>query len=249
MFKRINQRKIAVDYILIDSWFTTITLISKFLNVNKSVHIIGMYKYNSKLLVDGKEKSIKQLRKLKGKMKRSRTTNLYHIDHISEVDGIKVAVFLVRKGKRGAWHTIISTDTKISFNRMMEIYHIRWAIEVFFKEAKQLLGLGKSQSTNFDVQVAQTTITMIQYLLVSLKYRMEAYETIGGMFKDINQSFIQHKLDQRLLSAIIEILAILDLLVDGINIEETICKLIYYSDNLTFIENDKNNLCFSKLAA
>ncbi len=249
MFKRVNQRKIAVDYILIDSWFTTITLISKFLKINKSVHIIGMYKYNSKLLVDGKEKSINQLRKLKGKMKRSRTTNLYHIDHIAEIDGVKVAVFLTRKGKRGAWHTIISTDTKISFNRMIEIYNIRWTIEVFFKEAKQLLGLGKSQSTNFDVQVAQTTITMIQYLLVSLKYRIEAYQTIGGMFKEISQSFIEHKLDERLLSAIIELLAILDLLIDGVNMEETICKLIYYSDNFSFVKNNQNKVTLTKLVA
>ena len=91
-------------------------------------------------------------------------------DLIAEIDGIKVKIFLTRKGVNGAWHTIISTNTNLTFNRMIEIYNIRWTIEVFFKEAKQLLGLGKSQSTNFDVQVAQTTITMIPFLLVSLKY-------------------------------------------------------------------------------
>jgi len=52
---------------------------------------------------------------------------------------------------------------------MIEIYNIRWSIEVFFKKVKQLLGLGKNRSTNFEVQIAQTTITMIQYLLISLK--------------------------------------------------------------------------------
>lgn len=57
------------------------------------------------------------------------------------------------KQERGAWHTIISTDKQLIFNKMMGIYAIRWSIEIFFKEAKQLLDLGKSQSTNFDVQV------------------------------------------------------------------------------------------------
>ena len=61
---------------------------------------------------------------------------------------------------------------------MMDIYNICWTIEVFFKEAKQLLRLGSSQSTTFDVQVAQTIIVMIQYLLISLKFRQETYETI-----------------------------------------------------------------------
>ncbi len=74
----------------------------------------------------------------------------------------------------------------------------------------------QNKSTNFDVQVAQTIIMMIQYLLVSLRYRMEAYETIGGLFKDIKQDYIEHKLNERLLLVIIEIFAILDLLTGGI---------------------------------
>ena len=156
------------------------------------------------------ELTIKQLRKSKKGLKRSRTKRLYHMDYIAEIDGIKVKIFLTIKGVNGSWHTIISTNTNLTFNRMIEIYNIRWTIEVFFKEPKQLLGLGKSQSTNFDVQVAQTT--MIQYLLVSLKYRMEPYETIGGLFKDIKQDYIEHKLNERLLLAIIEILAVLNFL-------------------------------------
>lgn len=249
MFKRINQRKIDVDYILIDSWFTTITLISKFLKVNKDVNIIGMYKYNSKLDIDGKQITIKQLRKSKGKMRRSRSSGLHYKSYIVEIENIKVKVFLTRKGRNGAWHTIISTDTNLKFTRMIEIYNIRWTIEVFFKETKQLLGLGKSQSTNFDVQIAQTTITMIQYLLISLKYRMEAYETIGGLFKDVKQDYIEHKLNERLLATIVEILAVLDLLIGTIDFEETISKLICYSDEFSFLKNVTNNVTLTKLAA
>ncbi len=249
MFRRINQRKIEVDYILTDSWFTTMSLISKLLKINKKINIIGMYKYNSKLVIGNKEMSIKQLRKLKKKLKRSRSKRLYYMSYIGEMDGTKVKIFLTRKGINGAWHTIISTDTNLAFNRMIEIYNIRWTIEVFFKEAKQLLGLGKNQSTNFDVQVAQTTITMIQYLLVSLKYRMEAYETIGGLFKDIKQDYIEHKLNERLLLAIIEILAVSDLLTAGVDIEETISKLICYSDSLSFLRNNQDNVNITKLAA
>lgn len=249
MFKRINQRRIFVDYILIDSWFTTITLLNKLLIVNSKVNIIGMYKYNSKVTIDNKERTIKQLRKSKNGIKRSRKTGFYYMSFVGEIDGLTVKVFLSRKGKRGAWHTVISTDTSLSFNRMIEIYNIRWSIEVFFKEVKQLLRLGKSQSVNFDVQVAQTTITMMQYLLISLKYRTEAYETINGLFKDVKQNFIEYKLNERIMSVIIEILAVLEILGVEINYEVTICNLISYSDKFNFLKNHNNLPISCKLAS
>jgi len=249
MFRRVNQRKISVDYILIDSWFTTITLLNKLMRVNKNINVIGMYKYNSKVKIGDKERTIKQLRKSKKGIKRSRTTGFYHMSFVGQINGLTIKIFLSRKGKNGSWHTIISTDTSLSFNRMIDVYNIRWSIEVFFKEAKQLLGLGKSQSTNFDVQVAQTTITMIQYLMLSLKYRIEAYETINGLFKDIKQDYIEHKLNERLMSVIIEILLVLDFLGVEFNFETIISNLICYSENFSFLENATgiSNVC--KLAA
>lgn len=245
MFKRINQRKIKVDYILIDSWFTTISLIKKLQSVNEKIHLIGMYKYNSKVIINGKERTIKQLRKSKSGIKRSRKTGFFHMSYVGEIDGSLVKIFLTRKGKNGNWHTLISTDTSLSYNRMIKIYHIRWSIEVFFKEAKQLLGLGKSQSTNFDVQVAQMTITMIQYLLLSLRYRMEAYETINGLFKDIKQDYIEHKLNDRIMIVILQVLAVLEILNVEFDYELTISKLIGYMDDFNILKNwhNKPNSC------
>lgn len=240
MFKRINQRKIKVDYILIDSWFTTISLIKKLQSVNEKIHVIGMYKYNSKVIINGKERTIKQLRKSKSGLKRSRKTGFFYMSFVGEIDGSLVKIFLTRKGKNGNWHTLISTDTSLSYNKMIKTYHIRWSIEVFFKEAKQLLGLGKSQSTNFDVQVAQMTITMIQYLLLSLRYRMEAYETINGLFKDIKQDYIEYKLNDRIMIVIFQILAVLEILNVEFDYELTISKLISYMDDFNILKSWHN---------
>lgn len=237
MFKRVAQRRIHVDYILLNTWFTSMGLIEKLRGVCKKVHVLGMYKYNSKLLVDGKELSIKQLRTHRGKISRSRAMRRHYFQYVGEIDGVRVKVFIAKRGANGAWHTLPSTHTGLSFNRAMEVNGTRWAIEVFFKEAKQLLGLEKSQSTNFDVQVAQTPITMILYLLMSLKYRMEAYKTIGGMFRDIKQDYIEHRLNERLLSAISEILDFLELITGNIDFNEAIRKLILYSDSLAFLNN------------
>ena len=240
MFKRVNQRKIDVEYILIDSWFTSISLIKKLQDVNSFVHIIGMYKYNSTIKFEGKERTLKQLRKSKSNLKRSRLTGYYQMSFISDINGVMVKVFLTRKGKNGNWHTLLSTDTKLTYNKMIEIYNIRWSIEVFFKEAKQLLGLGRNQSTNFDVQIAQTTITMIQYLLMSLKYRAEAYETINGLFKDVKQEYIEHKLNERIMLVIIELLAVLEILEVDFDYELTVSKLISFSDSFAFLIKSTN---------
>ena len=224
------------------------SLISKRLNVGK-VNVIGMYKYNSKIKIGDTIKTRNQLRKQKSKLKRSRKYNFYYLNYTGTIDDIQVKMFLIRKGKRGSWHTIISTDISLSFNQMMEIYKKRWSIEVFFKEAKQLLGLGTSQSTNFDVQIAQTTINMTQYLLVSIKFRQQAYETIDGLFKEVKQDFIEHKLDDRIMLAIVELIAVLEFLIDDFDIEVTISKLIYYNEKFDFLRKiqRKENLC--KLAA
>ncbi len=60
MFSRLVKRKIPIDYILIDTWFTSVKLLRKLRNISSSTHIIGMYKYNSKIEVRSKIKTLSQ---------------------------------------------------------------------------------------------------------------------------------------------------------------------------------------------
>ncbi len=75
---------------------------------------------------------------------------------------------------------------------------------------------------------------MIKYLLVSLKFRQQAYETIDGLFKEAKQDFIEHKLDDRIMLAIVELIAVLEFLIGDFDIEATISKLIYYNEKIDF---------------
>jgi len=237
MFSRVVKRKIPVDYILIDTWFTSVGLLKKLRSICSSTHIIGMYKYNSKIEVRSKVKTLAQLKKQKTKPKRCRKFNYYYHHYITEIDGLKVAVFISKRGKNGKWHTLITTDTSLKFVKAIEVYSIRWSIEVFFKEAKQLFGLGKCQSTNFDVQIAQITIAMTQYLLTSIRYRMEAYETIGGLFKDLKQDYIENKLNIRILAVVNLILTVLEKIVESIDIELITSKIIENIEDFGFLKN------------
>lgn len=235
MFARINKRKIPVDYILIDSWFTSMSLIQDLIKINPLTHIIGMYKYNTKVSINGEVKTLKELKQQHKKPKRCRRFNYYYFNYYTEIDGVKVSIFQSKRGVNGKWHTILTTDTNLSFSRVIEVYSIRWSIEVFFKEAKQLFKLGTCQSTNFDVQIAQTTITMIQYLLTSIRYRMEAYETIGGLFRKMKQEYIEHKLNIRILAVVSQIIAILENMVDSIDIHEFTKRLINNCNEFNFL--------------
>ena len=58
---------------------------------------------------------------------------------------------------------MMTTNTELTFEQAYKIYSTRWSVEVFFKECKQNLGLGKCQAQDFDAQIAATTLCMMQY--------------------------------------------------------------------------------------
>lgn len=99
---------------------------------------------------------------------------------------------------------------------MMDIYKIRWSIEVFFKECKQYLMLGKSQSTNFDSRIASITITMIIHTVLTLEKRFNAYEIMGELFKNSQKQLLELTLWKRLDTLIV---AIFGLLLDLLEID------------------------------
>jgi len=239
MFSRVVKRKIPVDYILMDTWFTSISLLKKLRNISSSTHIIGMYKYNSKIEVGSKLISLSALKKQKNKPKRCRRFNYYYHSYSSQIEGLKVNIFISKQGKNGKWKTLITTDTGLKFVDAIEVYSIRWSIEVFFKEAKQIFGLGKCQSTNFDIQIAQTTLVLTQYLLASIRYRIEAYETIGGLFKDLKQGYIENKLNIRILAVVALIINVLEKIIDAIDIDDVTSKIINNIEDFGFLVNSK----------
>lgn len=64
----------------------------------------------------------------------------------------EVRILFVSDGKK-QWHAFLSTDLELNESEILSYYARRWAIEVFFKDAKQMLYLGKEQSETFDAVV------------------------------------------------------------------------------------------------
>jgi IS4 transposase len=59
------------------------------------------------------------------------------------------------------WALFLSTDTTLSPQQMLEIYALRWGIEVYFKECKQNLGLLKEQTISFSSHIASITLSAL----------------------------------------------------------------------------------------
>ena len=228
MFWQAISQGVRVDYVLMDSWFTCDAFISAVRKVKKqTVHLIGMYKI-PRTLFDylARQLTYSQIRNMLGKPKRCRKLRLYYKEAIVDYNGQPLKMFFSRQGKNGKWRVFITTDTGLSFIRMIKIYQVRWSIEVFFKEAKQLLGLGKCQSNDFDAQIADTTITMIQHILLTLKYRFEHYESKGALFEQVREGVVQSRLNERLWGLFIELLQVLEVLFDGIDEMEILERVL-----------------------
>ena len=212
MFLRAVLRGVAVDYVLCDSWFTCSDLIS--VVRQKGSHLIGMYKIvTTKFEYLGKQRNYKQILHLAGKEKRCKKMNLYYKTARVLYNGMPVTLFFSKIGSNGKWKVILTTDTKLSFLQAVEVYQIRWSIEVFFKEAKQMLNLGGCQSSNFDAQIADTTITMIAYILLAFRFRYDNYESMGALFRAMNAETLRKTIDVRLWELFIDLV-------------KTICQLI-----------------------
>lgn len=228
MFWRAISHGVKVDYVLMDSWFTCKAFISAVRKVKKqSVHLIGMYKTpRTRFDYSSQQLTYSQIRNMLGKPKRCRKLRLYYKEVIVGYNGQPLKIFFSRQGKNGKWRVFITTDTELSFIRMIEIYQIRWSVEVFFKEAKQLLGLGKCQSNDFDAQIADTTITMIRHILLTLKYRFEHYESKGALFEQVRENVVQSRLNERLWGLFIELLRLIEVLFDGIDEMEILERVL-----------------------
>ncbi len=59
---------------------------------------------------------------------------------------VRVVIVADPKGKRAMAMALVSTDTSLSAQEIVEHYALRWTIEVCFRDAKQLSGVGEARN-------------------------------------------------------------------------------------------------------
>ncbi|MDR1881906.1 MAG: transposase [Prevotella sp.] len=208
LFYSAVYRCIKIDYVLVDSWFTCDTFIQAVRGVkDQTIHLIGMYKIaKTKFEFRGTPLTYAQINNRLGKPKRCRKLGYQYKRADVVYNDVRLTLFFSRRGKRDDWKVILTTDTSLSFIKTVEHYQVRWTVEVFFKEAKSLLNLGGCQSSNFDAQIADTTISMITYILLSFRYRYDNYESMGALYRSMNADRLRQTLDLRLWGLFLEMI-------------------------------------------
>jgi hypothetical protein len=206
MVKRAWKKGIHADYLLVDSWFVDDALISFVLK--SSMYLLGMCKMDKRLydFMDKKYNARQLLNRLKRtKAKRSRKINARYYDVIVNYKGKQIKLLFSRFNNQKDWSLLLTDNYKISFDKAVEIYQIRWSTEVFFKEAKQYLHLGKCQSADFDAQIADVSIVICAYLMLTLRRRFQAYEGLGKIFVDVQHELIEFTLWERIYGLFLEL--------------------------------------------
>lgn len=189
MISRAVKRGFEFEYVLFDSWFFSKEILAHIESFRtKGIKLVAMVKMGRNLYRDclsGQEMDANTLRKIykkKGKAQRSRKYNATYIRVPVWYDNRRINLFFVRLGSGSKWKAFITNDLDLTFNKLLEVYHIRWSIEVFYKDAKQHLQLGKCQCNNFDSQIGATTLVMMQYIMLLL-YKQRYYgQSLGSIF-------------------------------------------------------------------
>ena len=253
MIESALKNGIEAEYLLIDSWFFNNKIIKASQQYN--LKLIGQWKKgNQRIIVNNKETNLKTLvsacerKSKKGKYSRKFKSNYF--EFIIEFKGVLLKIFITKFKNNKKWNVVATTDLSLNFNTTIKYYSIRWSIEVYFKEAKQLLNVGKNQSTCFDSQIAMITIVNLQYIMLALDKRFNSYETIGKLFEKAKYNMIQSTIAERVIELMYEIL---DLIFDYLGLTnenvEIYIKRIFQNDEQTIkiislIENRKlrNNI-------
>jgi hypothetical protein len=236
MIKRAIKHGIHAAYVLIDSWFVTDDMIKSIRKFCKGkMHVIGMCKMDSrKFTVNGKDYNSKAIIALndskKGNVHESR---IYHSKYIvvkGIYKGTPVKLFYIKYKHAQNWTLLLTTDLSLSFAKAMELYQIRWSIEVFFKDCKQYLRLGKAQNICLSGQIADISLTFITYMILALKKRFASYETIGNLFREAKSELLEATIAEKILFVFAKILGqLLDML--AIDVNESMMKIIDANEN------------------
>ena len=208
MVKYAIKRGVRFDYLLVDSWFTCADFVRLITSRHIKCHLIGMIKlgktkYHTQWGDLTANQIIEKLQK-KGLTKHNRPLKCTYCTIDVKFAGTTVRLFFSKRGRKGQWNGLLTTDLSLSFLKAYRTYATRWTTEVAYHDCKQLLDFGKCQSVHFSAQIASFTLTMMQYNILCTVKRFEAYETIGALFRDVTGNTLELSAADRIWELILD---------------------------------------------
>ena len=180
---------IQANYILFDSWFSSPKVIRAM--KGKNLDVVAMVKRSSKIhyCFEGEMRSCKDIFKCcKHRPGKSRYLLSVTVEIVgNEKEDMPIAaklVFVRNRSKRNDYLVLLSTDTSLTEEEIIQLYGKRWDIEVFFKTCKSVLKLTKEcRSLSYDAMCAQTAIVFMRYMFLAVGVREDSdLRSAGPLF-------------------------------------------------------------------
>lgn len=216
LIKRAVSYGFSAGYVLFDSWYAWPSMINQIRAINKKLHVICRLKdSNTKYEYCSKKYRLSELyRKIRKNMQKSKRTGLLLKRITVKVPGSNEKAVIVfakgycepetepvkdkKKSQEPKWVAFLCTDIGLHAATIIKKYTKRWAVEVCFKECKQLLGLGKEQSNHFHSQVCATTISFMRYAVLNYLNESENEASTGRLFEHLADETAQITYAERL---------------------------------------------------
>jgi len=184
LFRDMLQRAVRTGfkalYVLADAWFGCKENIACCLD-NQLTGIFQMKRGNLAYQYQGHSYTASQLytkvqRRMQPKNRQARYKTASLIVSINlETDDSQPARWVevrlvfsapVRASSADTWVLFLCTDVTLGDAKILEVYALRWSIEVYFKEIKQNLGFLKEQSGRYQLAYASIHLAALRYLLL-----------------------------------------------------------------------------------
>lgn len=188
MVDRAWHQGIDASFVLFDSWFGHDKVINSIFSTGYGV-ICRLKKGRVKYDYQGQPYTLKQLWQQVAKKKTQLLSK-------QNVKGVCLNVMLPKTGdvrllfvSDGSknWQPLLCTDLEMDASEILSYYARRWSIEVFFKDAKQMLYMAKEQSNTFDALIACHSLVMIRYLLlVYILSKRRLSGPVGPLFRQLS---------------------------------------------------------------
>ncbi|MBT4684168.1 MAG: transposase [Chloroflexi bacterium] len=163
-------------YLLADAWFgckknVKLALKHDLIAIFMMKRGRNKYRYNDQLYTAKGlyRKFRKQMVKVNGKSFHACAItveyNISEKQNSSEWIQVQLVFSRMKSAPKSSWVVILCTDIETVLPDILEVYALRWNIEVYFKEIKQYFGFGKEQSWQYAVILSSIHLAMIRYLL------------------------------------------------------------------------------------
>lgn len=235
MIQRAIKAGIRAEYLLVDSWYSKPIFVQKIKTLN--MHLIARIANNPKIwhFRENRYKTleriytilIKSTHRKQGKYNSIRYTYCSTIVKHQTAGRVKI-VFLKTKNNL---IPILSTDIKLTDERIIEIYKRRWNIEQGYKELREYFGFGKEENRIYEALIARITLSLLSYNLVSYLNRIDNEpQTLGGLFRDLECELDTLAISMETFLRILE--GIIEKMEDGREMENAVLVLAHIVSSL-----------------